>query len=654
MTWRGRRLMTRIVALGRYEKRTLLVVNDLVVLGIALWLSLSVRYGRPFVPTNWAFTGVLVLAPVLAVLTFFQLGLYKLVTRFVGGRSINRIGFAVGLSVTAWALILFLSGIQGVPRLSLVAYWASGTIGVWGTRQIAGWLLKAAGIAIAPNVLEQRRRVLIFGAGTTGVQLAVGLVQSERYEMMGFVDPSANLRGQYVASYKVRQPDNIESLIATWRIDDVFLALPEMDRGERVKLLRRLEATDVNVRIVPDLADIASGRVLVSDLRPVDAMDLLGRTAVVPQPELLGSTIDGRAVMITGAGGSIGSELVRQIVKLGPRCLVLFDAAEGALYEIEAEVRRGLAHVPGSIKVVSVLGSVRDEALVERVLAETGVETLFHAAAFKHVPIVEQNVIAGFDNNTFGTDVLARAAAKCGVQRFVLISTDKAVRPTSMMGASKRLAEMVLQAHAAAGQSKTIFTMVRFGNVLDSSGSVIRLFRRQIETGGPVTVTHKDMIRYFMSIPEAASLVIQAGALAKGGEVFVLDMGEPIKIDDMARSMIRLSGRTVRDAQNPSGDVEIVYVGLRPGEKLREELLIDNIVTGTEHPRILNCQEPFLALPELDRLLAQLREAMERCNEADIRALVARTIDGVVDSSAGDTATEAGGNTQPLVSRSIH
>jgi FlaA1/EpsC-like NDP-sugar epimerase len=628
ITWRGRRVMTRLVALGRYEKRTLLITNDLLILGAALWLAIAVRYGQPFYPPSIHYAGLMVLAPVIGVLTFFQLGLYKLVTRFVGGRSINRIGLAVGLSTTIWALVVFLSGVPGVPRLSLLLYWVGGTLGVWGSRQVAGWLLKTAGIAIAPSNIEQRRRVLVYGAGTSGAQLAVGLVQSELYEMVGFIDPNPNVWGQYVASYKVRRPELLEETVRDYGVAEVFVAMPEADRSERAKILRRLEKLDVKVRLLPELADIASGRVTINDLRPVDAMDLLGRAAVDPNTALLSATITGRSVMVTGAGGTIGSELVRKIITLAPKCLVLFDAAENALYEIEAEVLRALPDGAPAFRVVTILGSVLDTHLAQRSMHANAVETVFHAAAFKHVPMVEKNVVAGFENNTFGTVSLAKAAAACGVERFVLISTDKAVRPSSMMGASKRLAEMALQAFAAAKSSPTIFTMVRFGNVLDSSGSVVRLFRRQIEAGGPVTVTHPDMIRYFMSIPEAASLVIQAGAMATGGELFVLDMGEPIRIDDMARSMIRLSGRTVRDSNHPDGDVEITYIGLRPGEKLREELLIANSSAGTEHPRIMTCQEPFQPLAEYERTLGALRETMKNGDDDALRTLLRRTVDG--------------------------
>jgi FlaA1/EpsC-like NDP-sugar epimerase len=549
---------------------------------------------------------------------------------------------------------VFLSGVPGIPRLALFVYWITGTLGVWGSRQVAGWLLKTAGIPIANSLIEERRRVLIYGAGSTGVQLAVGLVQSEQYEMIGFIDPSPDVWGQYVASFKVRRPELLEDTIRNYGVADVFVAMPDADRTERAKILRRLEKMDVKVRLLPELADIASGRVTISDLRPVDAMDLLGRAAVDPSAELLAATITGRSVMVTGAGGTIGSELVRKIITLAPECLVLCDAAENALYEIESEVLRTFPPGTPPFRVIASLGSVLDPKFCSQVIKTNAIETLFHAAAFKHVPMVEKNFIAGFENNTFGTVSLAKTAAACGVERFVLISTDKAVRPSSMMGASKRLAEMALQALAASHSGRTIFTMVRFGNVLDSSGSVVRLFRRQIEAGGPVTVTHPDMIRYFMSIPEAASLVIQAGAMAKGGELFVLDMGEPIRIDDMARSMIRLSGRTVRDSNNPNGDVEITYIGLRPGEKLREELLIANSSAGTEHPRIMTCQEPFQPLAEYERTLDTLRAAMAAGDERALRALLRRTVDGFGLVSAGEVTARGPAQVAEPVPRVVH
>jgi FlaA1/EpsC-like NDP-sugar epimerase len=388
-------------------------------------------------------------------------------------------------------------------------------------------------------------------------------------------------------------------------------------------VLKQLERFPVKVKVLPSLAEIASGKVALADLRPLEIEDLLGRDAVPPIGDLLSRDTRGKSVMVTGAGGSVGSELVRQVLRQGPSRLVLFDVSEPALYEIGIEVQRAVMLMPSDLPkpdVVTVLGSVLDAALVAETLRKCAVSTIYHAAAYKHVPIVEHNASVGLTNNVLGTEVLAEAALANGVERMVLISTDKAVRPTNVMGASKRLAELVLQARASISTT-TVFTMVRFGNVLGSSGSVVRCFRRQIEQGGPVTVTHPEVIRYFMSIPEAAELVIQAGAMAKGGEVFVLDMGEPVKINDLAELMIRLSGLEIRTEQQPDGDIEVVYTGLRPGEKLYEELLIGVNTSGTEHPRILRSDEPALSPSELRRELELLKAAMATRDVETIQAV---------------------------------
>jgi FlaA1/EpsC-like NDP-sugar epimerase len=415
------------------------------------------------------------------------------------------------------------------------------------------------------------------------------------------------------------------------------------------------------VKTLPALEEIASGNVQVSDLRPIDVEDLLGRDPVIPNMELLTANVRNKVVMITGAGGSIGSELTRQLLKLGPKMLVLFELSEVALYDISMEIedlkrrlqRESDGLSPISTSVLSVLGSVLDRKLVARTVQELGVEVIYHAAAYKHVPIVEANPFAGLQNNTFGTLVVAETAKEFNVERFVLVSSDKAVRPTNIMGASKRLAEQILQALAQEHGTATVFTMVRFGNVLDSSGSVVRLFRSQIKAGGPVTVTHPEVIRYFMSIPEAAQLVIQAGTMATGGEVFVLEMGTPVKVDDLARTMIRLSGLEVRDEVNPDGDIAIEYIGLRPGEKLFEELLIGENTTGTSHPRIFKNNEPIVPFDELAALLERLEEAIHRLDEVEMQDVLRTTVEGYVP--AGGAHPVAGkGEWQPAASRTLH
>ncbi|MBC8013437.1 MAG: polysaccharide biosynthesis protein, partial [Methyloceanibacter sp.] len=493
-----------------------------------------------------------------------------------------------------------------------------------------------------------------------GIQLLRALNETGGYKTVAFIDANPSLAGQVVHGVKVLRPEKIARVIAEENVKEVLLATPSALRGERRVAIRALEAFPVVVKTLPALEEIASGHVQVSDLRPIDVEDLLGRDPVIPNLELLTANVRGKVVMITGAGGSIGSELTRQLLRLGPKTLVLFELSEAALYDISMEIdeiKRRLqkeveAGAPGSTLVAAVLGSVLDRKVVARTIQELGVEVIYHAAAYKHVPIVEANPFAGLQNNTFGTLAVADVAKELGVERFVLVSSDKAVRPTSIMGASKRLAEQILQALAQERGTATIFTMVRFGNVLDSSGSVVKLFRSQIRAGGPVTVTHPEVIRYFMSIPEAAQLVIQAGTMAAGGEVFVLEMGTPVKIDDLARTMIRLSGLEVRDDAHPDGDIAIEYVGLRRGEKLYEELLIGENTTGTSHPRIFKNSEPIVPYEELAAVLERLEDAIHRMDEAEMQELLRATVEGYVPARSGHPIAGKG-EWQPA-SRSLH
>jgi FlaA1/EpsC-like NDP-sugar epimerase len=631
----ARCLALRLVSLGRHEKRVVLAVNDFLLLNLALWVAMSVRLGDVFFPESWGLFVVLGAAPCIGVATFFQMDVYRLVTRFIGGRGVALTAAAVGLSGLYWGLLVYLSGVYSVPRSVVLFYPVLATAFIWGSRQAAASFLRNAGVDVPARSQERPRPVLIYGAETTGMQLLEALRGAGDSEAVAFVDPNPTLRGQYVGGLRVYPPDRLAGLVKRLDIDEVLLAMPKARRHDRQAALRQLAAHKMRVRTLPAIEDVAAGRFTVSDLRPIETEDLLGRDPVPPDPTLLSRNIAGKSVMVTGAGGSIGSELVRQIVRQGPRRLILLERSEAHLYEIELEAEGQIdrSDPPGGERpaIVSVLGSVLDAGLVRRMIEENRVETIYHAAAFKHVPIVERNPVAGLRNNTFGTICLADAAAACGVERLVLVSTDKAVRPTSVMGASKRLAEMALQARAAErpGQhgGRTVFAMVRFGNVLDSSGSVVRRFRRQIEAGGPLTVTHPEMIRYFMSIPEAAALVIQAGAMAEGGEVFVLDMGEPVRIDDLARSMIRLTGLEVRDEAHPDGDIAIEYTGLRDGEKLYEELLLGANTSPTEHPGIMRSHEPCLPRCELDDVLAELRAGMADGSPATIRGILARAVE---------------------------
>lgn len=653
----------QLIALPRWAKRGLLIGNDFAALSLALWAAYSLRLNTFYVPPDEVAWLLFLLAPVIGVITFYFRGLYRLVTRYFQQEAAGRIYVTIALAVLVWALTLYLIGLPGVPRSVVLIYGFFAAAFTRMSRQTAGWILKTI-----PNVtlasLDNREKVLIYGAGETGLELLRALNDSQDYQPIGFIDDSPSLWGQNLSRLKVYRPSKIGKLIQRDGVKQIFLALSSNTIQQRRSVIRSLEDYPITVKTLPALEEIASGKVEISDLRPIDVEDLLGRDPVPPDPVLLGKDIVGKNVLVTGAGGSIGSELTRQIIKLSPKRLVLYDISEVALYAIDDEAQRLLAKLKREARkqgdpaprteIVAVLGSVLDTDLLAHTLHTFKTETIYHAAAYKHVPIVEQNPITGLRNNTFGTLSLAAAAMDQGVERVVLISTDKAVRPTSIMGASKRLAEMVLQGLSEENDCDTIFTMVRFGNVLDSSGSVVRRFRNQIRDGGPVTVTHPQIIRYFMSIPEAAELVLQAGAMAKGGEVFVLDMGSPVKIADLAQTMIRLSGLQVKDDDNPDGDIEIEYVGLRQGEKLYEELLIGENTTGTQHPRIMKNSEPCLEWPQLNEELQALEQAIEDLDAEEIRTILKRTVEGYdTTRQALELESENAGKLSPG-SRLIH
>ena len=619
----------------RWFKRAMLIGNDFVMLSIALWAAYSLRLSQIYIPETVQIFLLMLAAPIVGIFVFYMRGLYKLVTRFIGPEGTTRIYVAVIMAAVLWALVVLMSGVQGQPRSVVVIYAliAAGLIRL--SRQWAGAMLLKSAPHHKPMSFDKRKNVIIYGAGTIGIQLLRALNETGSYRTVAFIDSNPSLAGQVVHGVKVARPEKIGKVIAEENVQEVLLATPSALRGERRLALKFLESYPVAVKTLPALEEIAAGHVEISDLRPIDVEDLLGRDPVSPDLELLSAQVSGKVVMITGAGGSIGSELTRQLLKLGPKTLILFDLSEVALYEISMEIaelqrrqaKHAQAETPVETIIVQVLGSVLDRKLVARTLEEQGVEVIYHAAAYKHVPIVEVNPFAGLQNNTFGTLVLAEAAKEFGVERFVLVSSDKAVRPTNVMGASKRLAELILQALAREG-ARTIFTMVRFGNVLDSSGSVVKLFRNQIKDGGPVTVTDREVIRYFMSIPEAAQLVIQAGAMASGGEVFVLEMGTPVKIDDLARTMVRLSGLEVRDEAHPDGDIAIEYVGLRRGEKLYEELLIGENTTGTNHPRIFKNSEPVLPYEDLITALERLEDAIQNVDLSELQDMLRATVEG--------------------------
>jgi FlaA1/EpsC-like NDP-sugar epimerase len=535
-----------------------------------------------------------------AVGAFWLMGMYRAVFRFIAyPNHTGVVGVALAVGLLAAASFLLLDAPIGANCVGI--YGALLLLYLFVSRSVAREFL---------NYHRGGQRVVIYGAGSAGVQLLRSLREGGEYRPVAFVDADPTLHGRLVAGTKVWSPDALTSLIRKKGVKSVLLAMPSCTLGSRQRILSTLESLPVAVRTVPALSDIALGRATVSDLCDVEVGDLLGRDAVQPNFTLMRACIAGKVVMVTGAGGSIGAELCRQIVRLGPTHLVLLEMSEAALYQIERELRLQVQRESTGVEIVALLGKARHRHRLREILIRYSVQTIYHAAAYKHVPIVEQNIIEGVYNNVFSTWATAQAALDCRVETFVLISTDKAVNPTNVMGATKRLAELTLQA-LQERSTQTRFCMVRFGNVLDSSGSVVPLFREQITNGGPVTVTHRDVIRYFMTIPEAAQLVLQAGAMAKGGDVFVLNMSEPVRIADLAARMIRLMGRTVKDEKNPDGDIQIVYTGLRPAEKLFEELLIGKNVTPTEHPMIMRAMEHCLPWTQLLELLDELAAALE-------------------------------------------
>ena len=608
-----------------------MVGADFAIASAVLWVAMSFRFGQLYVPHDWNSAALLLLGPALTIATLAQFSVYRVVTRHLGSRNGGKVFFIVLLSVLIWSFVVFMVGQMGIPRSTLMFYGLGAATSITAYRILVGHVLENSGLNLGTRGRSDRTPALIYGAGRMGVELMQALSRSPDVRLVGFIDRSPTMWGQYLRGVKVYRPERLQLLIQDEGVKNVILAMPDSRRRERRAILQELESYHVSVKIVPDFEEVASGRVSIADVRPVDVSDLLGRDAVPPVADLLARNTRDKSVLVTGAGGSIGSELVRQILKHAPRHLVLLDVSEPALYAIDREVEAyARLHYPVEAQpsVKMALGSVLDDAFVKEVIRGNSVETIYHAAAYKHVPIVEENPIAGIVNNAFGAVVVAEAAKAAGVERMVFISTDKAVRPTNVMGASKRLAELVLQA-AASEPGNTVFTMVRFGNVLDSSGSVVPLFREQIKRGGPITVTHPDIERYFMSIPEAAELVLQAGAMAKGGEVFLLHMGDPVKIVDMARLMIHLSGLSVREASRPDGDIEIKFTGLRPGEKLYEELLIGGSnARTTEHPRIWTSDEPYLKQDELYKELTTLKALIARRDIEAIDQLLQRLVEG--------------------------
>ncbi|WP_222846733.1 polysaccharide biosynthesis protein [Chitinolyticbacter meiyuanensis] len=589
--------------MSRTSKAMLIAAIDAIVLPLMVWLAVCLRYGKWIRPEPTDLVGYATLS-LIALPLFLRTGMYRAVIRYLADRAVLVMLGTVSIVVLVYAGVALLVGHWGIPRSAFLITWLLVVFYMLASRFSVRMLLRNFSRQAA-----RRKAVVIYGAGSAGRQLAIALNHSGGYKAVGFIDDDESLHGLEMGGLTVFGPNDLPWLIRKKKVRQVLLATPSVSRNRRIELVNWLEPFKLEVRTVPGIADLVSGEVKVSDVRHVDVDELLGREAVPPNEDLLVANIDGKVVMVTGAGGSIGSELCRQILRFGPTRLVLYEMSEFGLYSIEQELSRAKSVSGLDVELVPVLGSVQNGLRVGAIMQRYGVQTVYHAAAYKHVPIVEFNIVEGVLNNTFGTLATAQAALQNGVETFVLISTDKAVRPTNVMGASKRMAELVLQAFADGGEGNTRFCMVRFGNVLGSSGSVVPLFKRQLEVGGPITVTHPEITRYFMTIPEAAQLVIQAGAMGDSGEVFVLDMGQPVKIVELAKRMIHLSGYSVLDSQNPDGDIEIQYSGLRPGEKLYEELLIGDNVSGTSHPRIMKAREHFYTKQEMDVVIARLAEA---------------------------------------------
>jgi len=593
----------RTVELPRRLKRFISVCTDCLMIPLALWTAISLKLGHPEASfSDWpAFAAVIA----VSIPIFVRAGLYRAVIRFLGHKAI----FAVAISVAISAVILGIVGL--LFQISVLSWSVVAIYSVVALLYVAGSRFVVRYYLLRRYLMPTVARVAIYGAGEAGANLSNLLLTTRAFDPVIFIDDNKGLRGRFVNGIKVHLPDHLPSLVKMHGIDRILLAVPSLSRHRRREILTQLEPLGVHVQSVPDIEQLVTGNANLADLREVDVADLLGRDAVPPKDGLFDACIRDRVVMVTGAGGSIGSELCRQIIGLHPRRLVLFEMSELALYNIERELRALAEKHALQLELVGLLGNARDRFRLRDIFSAYRVQTVYHAAAYKHVPIVEQNVVEGINNNVIGTWYAAEAAHEADVETFVLISTDKAVNPTNVMGATKRFAEIVLQGLQRRG-SKTRFCMVRFGNVLASSGSVVPLFNEQINAGGPVTVTHPEVIRYFMTIPEAAQLVIQAGSMSEGGDVFVLDMGKPVRIGDLARRMIHLAGLTVRDEKNPEGDIEISYTGLRPAEKLYEELLIGNNVTGTEHPMILRAIEHSLPWERVQELLNEILAAMSR------------------------------------------
>ncbi|AIG05692.1 polysaccharide biosynthesis protein CapD [Pseudomonas fluorescens] len=643
------KLRAYLLSLPRRRKRILQVIADIVLVWLALWMAFVVRLGidelvNPVVLHSWLFIS----APIVSIPLFIRFGMYRAVMRYFGNDALIAIIKAVSLSALILGVVVYwYSNHENVvPRSIVFNYWWLSLIMIGGLRLAMRQYFLGDWFAAAQHVPFTSRddgltKVAIYGAGAAGNQLVAALRMGRVMRPVAFIDDDSSISDRVISGLQVFKPKHIQQMIDTTGAQEILLAIPSSNRARRREILGLLEGFPLHVRSVPGFMDLASGRVKVDDIQEVDIADLLGRDAVPAQGDLLEHCIKGQSVLVTGAGGSIGSELCRQILALRPTTLLLFEHSEFNLYSILSELEQRITRESLPVRLLPILGSVRNQAKLLDMMKTWHVDTVYHAAAYKHVPMVEHNIAEGVLNNVIGTLNTAQAALQAGVSNFVLISTDKAVRPTNVMGSTKRLAELTLQALSRelapvlfgdkaniSRVNKTRFTMVRFGNVLGSSGSVIPLFHKQIKSGGPLTVTHPKITRYFMTIPEAAQLVIQAGSMGQGGDVFVLDMGEPVRIVELAEKMIHLSGLSVRSDKNPHGDIAIEFTGLRPGEKLYEELLIGDNVVATQHPMIMSANEDHLDWELLKGKLTELLAAVDADDYSRVRQLLRDTVSG--------------------------
>ena len=629
-----KKLLHKFFEMPRLYKRVITVILDVVMMLVAIVSAFIIRDDlKTWVSVPLYYSVAITI--VASIFVWSRIGLYKAIIRFIDTKVLSTIFLGAIVSGIIFVLVSYFLK-SAMPRSVPFIYICLLLIFVGGSRLIIRGLINAQNG-------KTRAPVVIYGAGSSGRQLALSLQHGAEFAPVAFIDDKAELQKMTVSGMRVYPRNRLSEVIKKYNAGKVLLAIPSASAKQRKKIIRDLDGLSVEVLTIPGSADLVSGKLQIDTLRKVDIVDLLGREAVQPIDRLFRRCIENKVVMVTGAGGSIGSELCRQIVRQSPRSIILFESNEFALYSIEKELVAMAEQLGSTIKIYAILGSVLEQSLIENIIKRFEINTIYHAAAYKHVPIVEGNVVSGIRNNVWGTKICAEAANNSGVENFVLISTDKAVRPTNVMGCSKRMAELVLQslsAKVASSQTapnskahKTNFSMVRFGNVLGSSGSVVPLFTKQIAEGGPVTITHADITRYFMTIPEAAQLVIQAGAMGQGGEVYVLDMGKPVKIYDLAQKMIHLTGLSIKSDLNPDGDIEIKFTGLRPGEKLYEELLIGENVEGTEHKRIMKAKEISMTANDLDDLLNNLNKAMNDGDIGAIRALLLKAPLGYAPSS---------------------